>query len=295
MDFQAPLQPLAISRSNYPFSSLSSSPHPSRSSGCCRKFGEARGRFIYNAQHGGARATCPPARRPGGADTGRSGTARGRRGSGPLGAHVSAPRPGGRSPGPGRRWRAGAPGGRLGRPLLTLSCRHYPGGTGSSGRARQRRGTLERRSGRRGSRGEGGRRGPQTRPGSATSPRAAPRSRTAAGPGLSLPTRADWDSGSERSPRGFPPPRKRSDAHRPLPPSPRPLLARRRRGSRRGEKWRAMAAPPRSTGLAGWGSLLCGERGAEVGVYQVVAAGEGMGGGPFEGYVLCERSDVNPA
>lgn len=36
----------------------------------------------------------------------------------------------------------------------------------------------------------------------------------------------------------------------PLPPSPRPLLARRRRGSRRGEKWRAMAVPPRSTGLA---------------------------------------------
>lgn len=193
---------------------------------------------------------------------------------------MSAPRPGARGPGPGRRWRAGGPGGLRGCPLLTLSCRHYPGWAGSGvGDAGLR---MEEGSERLTGRGREARRHPERR--------AVPELQRNPG---SLPTQPDRVSGRQRSALGFPP-RRRSDAHRPLPPSPRPLLARRRRGSRRGGKWRAMAALPFRRSRR-WGSLRSCESGSEVGVYQVVAAGEGTWGGGRGGCSLCERRDVHPA
>lgn len=158
---------------------------------------------------------------------------------------MSAPRPGARGPGRAGRGEQEAPA----ESWMPVTHPQRSPLSWVGWERRLRRGAPERRRGQRGSRGEGGRRGAQTRPRQRGVTPSGARFQNCGGTRGVAAHQGDGDSGSERSPRGFPP-RRRSGAHAPLLPSPRPLLARRRRGSRGGAKWRAMAAPPRSTGLA---------------------------------------------
>lgn len=120
--------------------------------------------FVSNTPFHGTWATCSPASRPRGAAAGRPDTVPERLSSGPRGAHVSWPSPRAQGPERGRKAVEGrkSPADSLGRPLLTLSCRHFPWWAGGSGRARKRSGILEKSIGQRGSRGREGRRGADT-------------------------------------------------------------------------------------------------------------------------------------
>lgn len=188
----------------------------------------------------GASATWPSAQRPRGAAAGRLGTVPGRLSSGPRGAHVSCPSREFKARSEAERpWRAGSPRLSWGRLLLTFCCRHYPRWPGASGRARKSKVCGKERLSRR-------------------DREALPADTPQVGPRDSEHPLTFWSSTNNigenpgrrrhrgiliRGVRSFLEDSRRAGAATQTVTLP----ALRRRYSRRGEKWRALAAPPHST------------------------------------------------